>query len=479
MSSPPAATHALPTSFWHTIDGRSHRSEHSAAAINPATETVIADWPVAGLDELGAAVAAAKHAFPAWRATAYAERQRMVAALGDLLSEHRETLIHLLITEQGKPRAAAEWEIDGATYWFKGIAALELPEPHFDMGAGQTATVQHVPIGVVAAIVPWNFPVLLATWKIAPALLAGNTVVLKPSPHTPLTTLHLGVLAQRVLPPGVLNVIALDDSDAPALTEHPDVGMVAFTGSTLTGVKVLRAAAGTVKRVSVELGGNDPAIVLADTDIEAAVPALFWAAFQNSAQFCVATKRLYVQEAIYERFCEALVRFARTVKVGNGMDAGTGLGPLQNRQQFEKVCALIEDSRRAGHRFLLGGEVPGGPGYFVPVTLIDNPPDDARCVVEEAFGPVLPILKYRTVDEAIARANASPYGLAASVWGRDADEALRVARRIDSGVVWINQIHVLAPQVPMAGMKQSGLGVENGQLGLTHYCNLQTVVQRA
>lgn len=464
--------------FSLTIGGRSHQSEILAQAFNPATEELIASYPVATSDLLELAVSAAKRASPSWRAVPFEERQRAVAALGQLVIEHRETLVNLLITEQGKPRAAAEWEIDGAAHWFKGTSELELPHEEFDMGAGQWASARHVPIGVVAAIVPWNFPILLAVWKIAPALLAGNTVVLKPSPHTPLTTLHLGVLAQSVLPPGVLNVIALADELVPTLTEHPDVGMIAFTGSTETGKKVMRAAAGGIKRVSLELGGNDPAIVLQDVDIEAAVPALFWAAFQNSAQFCVATKRLYVHESVYEPFCDALVRYAHSVKVGNGMEPDTGLGPLQNRMQFQKVCDLIEDSRRLGHSFLLGGEVPKQAGYFVPVTIVDNPPDDSRCVVEEAFGPVLPVLKYSTVDEVIQRANASPYGLAASVWGRDAEAALAVGRRIESGVVWINQIHVLGPNVPMSGMKQSGFGVENGVLGLSHYCNLQTIVHK-
>lgn len=479
---PPAAIPvpraALPVRFPLTIGGRAHHSASQAQVCNPATEETIATHPLATPEELDMAVMAAKRASLSWGKTSYADRRQAVAALGHIVNEHRETLVNLLIAEQGKPRADAEWELDGAAQWCLGMSELELPHESFDLGGGQRAFIQHVPIGVVAAIVPWNFPVLLAIWKIVPALLAGNAMVLKPSPHTPLTTLHLGVLAQSVLPPGVLNVIAMSDELAPTLVAHPDVGMIAFTGSTATGKKVMRAAADGIKRVTLELGGNDPAIVLPDVDIEAAVPALFWAAFRNSAQFCLATKRLYVHEAIYDAFCEALVRYAMTVKVGNGMEPDTGLGPLQNRMQFLKVCDLIEDSRKQGHRFLLGGTVPNRTGYFVPVTLIDNPPDNARCVVEEAFGPVLPVLKYSSIDEVVRRANTSDYGLGASVWGRDAKAALVVGQRIESGVVWINQVHVLAPTIPMGGMKQSGLGVENGVPGLTHYCNLQTVVCR-
>lgn len=469
----------LPDTFLLSIDGQGLASRDEFDVIDPATEERVARCPAGDASLLAAAVAAASRAFPAWRSAPWSERSAALKALGQLLQAHRDTLVTLLVREQGKPRLAAEWEIDSSAAWFAGIAEQALEDEERPMLPGVKSILRHVPVGVVAAIVPWNFPILLAVWKIAPALLTGNTMVLKPSPCTPLTTLHFGRLAQSVLPPGVLNVLALPDSLAPQLTEHPDVAMIAFTGSTETGRKIMRSAATSIKRVTLELGGNDPAIVLPDADVEAAAPALFWAAFQNSAQFCVASKRLYVHESIYDRFCKALVAYARTVQVGSGLDPAAGLGPIQNRAQFNKVRDLIDDSRRAGHRFLLGGEVPDGPGYFVPVTLIDNPPDDARCVVEEAFGPVLPVLKYHSIDEVIARANASNYGLAASVWGRDEQAATDVGRRLEAGVLWINCIHLLSPAVPMGGIKQSGLGVENGPEGLAHYCNLQTIVQRA
>lgn len=469
----------LPNTFFLSINGRGHRSETEADVIDPATEQSVARCPMANAEMLSLAVSAASSAFPAWRAKPWVERSTAVQALGTLLRTHRETLVELLVREQGKPRLAAEWEIDSAAHWFASIAGQELKDEQAPVGPGIVGTVRHVPIGVVAAIVPWNFPILLAAWKIAPALLTGNTMVLKPSPYTPLATLHFGLLAQQVLPPGVLNVVALPDTLAPLLPEHPDVGMIAFTGSTETGKKIMRAASGGIKRLALELGGNDPGIVLPDADVEAAAPALFWAAFQNSAQFCVATKRLYVHESIYDRFCEALVSYARTVKVGNGLAPDTGLGPVQNRAQFLKVCDLIDDTRRQGHRFLLGGTVPQQAGYFVPITIVDNPPDDARCVVEEPFGPILPVLKYSTIDEVIQRANASRYGLASSVWGRDEQAAAAVGRRLEAGVVWINCIHLLSPHVPMGGVKESGLGVENGAQGLAHYCNLQTLVQHA
>jgi acyl-CoA reductase-like NAD-dependent aldehyde dehydrogenase len=343
MSQSPAASVApaarpqpgidLPGTFAHTIAGVAHGGGEQVEVINPATEAPAGTCPMANAELLSSAVTAAGDAFPAWRDTPWAERAKAVRALGQVLREHRAVLTELLVREQGKPRLGAEWEIDGAAQWFEGIAALTLPDESTSIAPGLVSTLRHVPIGVVAAIVPWNFPILLAVWKIAPALLAGNTVVLKPSPYTPLTTLHFGALAQQVLPPGVLNVVALPDTLAPVLTEHPDIGMIAFTGSTETGRKIMRSAAQGIKRVALELGGNDPAIVLPDADVQAAAPALFWAAFQNSAQFCVATKRLYVHESIYEAFCEALVAYARTVSVGNGMLPGTGLGPVQNRVQ--------------------------------------------------------------------------------------------------------------------------------------------------
>lgn len=477
-SAPPAAQDtALPSDFFLSIGGRNHPGDTKVDVIDPATEQPAGCSPMANAETLSLAVSAARSAFPLWSAKPWSERSAAVRALGCLLTEHRDTLVELLVREQGKPRMAAQWEIDTAAYWFAGIADQELKDEQAPVLPGVVGTVRHVPIGVVAAIVPWNFPILLAVWKIAPALLTGNTMVLKPSPFTPLSTLHFGLLAQKVLPPGVLNVVALPDGLAPQLTEHPDVGMIAFTGSTETGKKIMRAAAGGIKRVALELGGNDPAIVMPDADVEAAAPALFWAAFQNSAQFCVATKRLYVHESIYDRFCEALVSYARTVKVGSGQAPDSGLGPVQNRAQYLKVCDLIDDSRKQGYRFLLGGAMPQQTGYFVPITIVDNPPDNARCVVEEPFGPILPILKYSTLDEVVMRANASRYGLASSVWGRDEQAAADVGRRLDAGVVWINCIHLLSPTIPMGGVKESGLGVENGAQGLAHYCNLQTLVQ--
>lgn len=461
-----------------TIDGRAATSSSSLEAFNPATEEVIAEVPEASRDQLDAAVAAARRAFPAWAARPESERQALVAKIGDTIQAHAEDLMRLLTLEQGKARAGAEWEIGGSVIWCHEIAKQSLPVHVAEQGEGRTVETRRTPLGVVGAITPWNFPVLLAIWKIAPALAVGNTMVLKPSPYTPLCTLKLGELLREVLPPGVLNVVSGGNELGEWITAHPNINKVSFTGSTATGRKIMQSASTNLKRITLELGGNDPAIVLPDVDVAETAKQLFWAAFQNSAQFCVAAKRLYIHEAIYEELAAALVEFAKTVKVGDGAQQGVDLGPIQNRMQFEKLKALLADAHEQGHSFLLGGEVGEGPGFFIPITIIDNPPEDSRVVAEEAFGPVLPLLKFNDVEEVIRRANATEYGLAASVWSRDTVKARAIAERIEAGTVWVNEIHSFSPHVAFGGHKQSGIGIENALEGLSEYTNAQTIVVR-
>ena len=441
-----------------TIDGERRLSKDTGVVINPATEQEICRYPLGSRDDLDAAVQAATRAFQTWRTTAIEDRQRAVARLGDAIERNFAAFVELLSTEQGKSRAAAEWEIGGSIHWCREVAKQRLDDEVIGTDGDEQIVTRHTPIGVVGGITPWNFPLLLAIWKIAPALVAGNTMVLKPSPYTPLCTLWFGELAQEVLPPGVLNIVPGADDLGRALSEHPDIGKIAFTGSTATGKKVMLSAASNLKRLTLELGGNDPAIVTPDVDPKAMAKDLFWASFANSAQFCVACKRLYVHESIYDAVAAELVAFAKGVKMGTGLEPGVELGPLQNRMQFDKVRDLLADSKAQGHTFLLGGEAGDGPGYFIPVTLIDNPPEDSRCVTEEAFGPVLPLLKWRDIDDVVARANHTSYGLAASVWSRDTEAAQRIAERLETGTVWINQIHAFSPHVAFGGHKQSGRG---------------------
>ncbi len=463
------------TNFQMTIDGDAADAANRFPVLNPATEQAVADAPDCSRDQLDAAVAAARAAYPAWRATPYAERQAALRSIGAIVAENIEELKLLLTAEQGKPHAAALGELQAAAWWIGVVAEQQLPEAVNDDMPGQRSVTRHVPLGVVGAIVPWNFPVLLAIWKIGPALLAGNTMVLKPSPYTPLATLRLGELLRDVLPAGVLNIVSGGDALGPWMSAHPDIDKISFTGSTATGRKVMATAAANLKRLTLELGGNDAAIVLPDAKVAEIAEPLFWAAFTNSGQVCVAAKRVYLHDSIYDELAAAFVDIAAKVAVGDGAAPGTMLGPVQNRAQFERVESIVADSRSAGHRFLTGGAASEGPGYFVPVTLVDNPPEDARVVQEEAFGPVVPLLRYTDVEDAIARANACEYGLGGSVWSSNPDAAAAVAARLETGTVWINSAQGLTPFAAFAGHKQSGIGTENGLEGLLEFTVPQTI----
>lgn len=461
--------------FAATIGGDGATTNARFDVLNPATEELVGQAPDCGSRELDLAVAAARAAFARWRKTPLEERRRLLRECGVRLSDKAEDFARLLTLEQGKPLHDARAELAGAAYWFEAVAGLDLPEVTSEDTAERLSVTRRVPIGVVAAIVPWNYPVLLGIWKIAPALLAGNTIIVKPSPFTPLTTLKLGELLRDLLPAGVLNVISGGDHLGPLITGHPGIDKVSFTGSTATGKRVMASAAASLKRLTLELGGNDPAIVLPDVDVEAVAEKLFWAAFSNSGQICIATKRVYIHRDIYEPMKQAIAAVAARVTVGDGTQQGVQLGPIQNRPQFERVKALIEDSRAAGHDFIIGGEVPDGRGYFIPVTIVDNPPDSSRVVSEEAFGPVLPLLRFDDVEEVVRRANDTPYGLAASIWSGNEGLAAEIAADIEAGTVWINEVQHLTPFAAFAGHKQSGLGVENGVEGLLEYTQAQTI----
>jgi len=466
------------TDFTMTVNGEAVRAASTFDVLNPADETIVAQAPDCSAAQLDDAVAAARAAFPSWSALTVEERRRHLVAMADTLDAYVDPLKRVLTSEQGKTVDEAATEIAGAAHWLRETAKLTLPETVNEDSADRLSITRHVPLGVVGAIVPWNFPLGLAAFKLGPALLAGNTVVLKPSPFTPLTTLKVGELLRDVLPAGVLNVVSGGDELGPLLTAHPDIDKIGFTGSTGTGRKVVASAAASLKRVTLELGGNDPAIVLADVDVATVAPALFWGAFYSSGQVCLAAKRVYVHADVYEPMKRALAALAGTVRVGNGADEGVQLGPVQNRPQYERVLDLIRDAKTRGYDFLTGGLPAEGKGYFVPLTLIDNPPDDARIVVEEQFGPVLPLLKFTDLDDVIARANDSEFGLGASVWSANTDHALDVGRRLQAGTVWINEIQHLTPLATFAGHKQSGLGTESGMEGLLEYTVPQTITVR-
>jgi aldehyde dehydrogenase (NAD+) len=456
------------------LDGGSARFE----VLNPATEQAIGSAPDATPADLDRAIAAARAAFPGWAATPIAERKAALVAMGQAVMANADAFKRLLTAEQGKPHAEAEGEVMGAGYWLMGAASLDLPVTVNEDSDERYSETRHVPLGVVGAIAPWNFPMILAMFKVGPALLAGNCLVLKPSPFTPLATLKFGELVKDMLPPGVLNIVTGGDALGPWMTSHPGFDKISFTGSTATGRRVMESAAPTLKRVTLELGGNDAAIVMPDVDVEKVAEELFWAAFRNNGQICIATKRMYVHKDIYEPLKAALVAYARTVKVGDGSEQGTQIGPINNEAQYRRVLELIADARDKGYKFLVGGETSEVPGYFIPVTILDNPPEDSRIVQEEQFGPVLPLLKFDDLDDVVARANATDYGLGGSVWGQDEDKAFEIAQRIASGTVWVNETQHLSPTAAFGGMKQSGVGVEGGLEGLLEYTNAQTIVRR-
>jgi acyl-CoA reductase-like NAD-dependent aldehyde dehydrogenase len=432
---------------------------------DPATGLPFATAPSCTLDQLDAAFAAAASAHETWRLDDEARVEAMLAA-ADRVEANADELAPLLTAEQGKPLANARGEIGSFVLWLRHYAGLPRPTEVVQDDAAARVEVTRQAIGVVAAIVPWNVPVSLAAWKAAPALRAGNTVVLKPSPFTPLTTLRIAELLADVLPPGAFNVVSGDDRLGAAMTAHPVPGKISFTGSVATGRKVAAAAAAGMKRVTLELGGNDPAILLDDVDVEAVAERLFWGAFANAGQICAAVKRVYVPARIHGEVVDALAGVAASVRVGPGSDPTTQLGPLTTAAQLARVVELVDDARRHGATVAAGGDRPDGPGWFHRPTVLAATDDALRIVAEEQFGPALPVLPYDAVDEAVARANGTDFGLTASVWSSDPERAAAVGDDLECGTLWINTHLALGPEQPFGGVRASGVGAENGAQAL-------------
>ncbi len=456
------------------INGQLVPGASTMDVINPATGEVLAVAPRADAAQLDEAVAAAKAAFPAWAALTMAARREKLFAIADALEARIDEFARLLTAEQGKPFADAMGEVGGSVYMLRALGALDLPHKILREDETQKIVEHRTPLGVVAAITPWNFPLSLLIIKITPALLAGNTVVAKPAPTTPLTSLLLGELVNAILPPGVLNVIADQNDLGKLLTSHKDVAKISFTGSSATGKKVMESAAGTLKRLTLELGGNDVGIVLDDVNVKEVAPKVFAGAMVNSGQVCLALKRLYVPDAMYDEMCDELAVLADAAVVQDGMMQGVQYGPVQNKAQYDKVRALIEDTRAEG-KIIAGGVPHEGPGYFIRPTIVRDIADDARLVREEQFGPVLPVLRYSTLEDVIERANDTTFGLGGSVWTANPERGLEVAMQLDSGVVWVNQHLVVHPDIPAGGSKQSGMGQELGLEGLQEFTQVHVV----
>ncbi len=339
-------------------------------------------------------MAAARRAFPAWRATAVAERRAAIGRMAQILTDNAAALAELLTLEQGKPVGQSRDEISRAATQSIGMADIVIADELLEDNAQRRIELQYFPLGVVGIITPWNAPINLAAGPLVAALYTGNTVVLKPSPYTPLCTLKIAALLRDVFPPGVLNVVAGPDELGEWMTAHPGIDKISFTGSVQTGKQVMASCAGTLKRFTLELGGNDAAIVLDDVDPRAVAPKLFFAAFVNSGQVCMAIKRIYAHESIYEELCAALAEEATKARVGSGLEPGVQLGPIQNKEQYEKVIGILNDTAAQGARILAGGRVPEGPGYFFPPTIVADIDEHSRLVQEEQFGPIVPVLKF-------------------------------------------------------------------------------------
>jgi betaine-aldehyde dehydrogenase len=439
--------------------------------LNPATEEPLAEVESAGVEETDAAVARAKAAFPAWRAVAPGDRARLLRRLAMLVEEHHEELSRIESRNVGKPIAGARGEVGMVAQVFHYYAGAV--DKHFGETipvAGGVDMTFREPLGVVGLIVPWNFPLNIASWKLGPALACGNTVVLKPAELTPLSALRLAELALEAgVPEGVLNVVVGKGSVAGArLIEHPDVAKIGFTGSTEVGQSVMRGAAGTIKRVTLELGGKSANVVFADADLERAAATAPYAVFDNAGQDCCARSRILVEAAAYDRFAELLVDSVRGLRVGDPEDEATEMGPLISAAHRETVASFVEGEP------LYVGDAPDGKGFWYPATLIEARPED-RVAREEVFGPVAALIPFRDEADAVRIANDSLYGLSGSIWTRDGAKALRMARAIDTGVLSINSNSSVRVSTPFGGFKQSGFGRELGMHAMDGYSELKNV----
>lgn len=436
---------------------------------DPATGELIAHAPEHTTADLEAAVQRAVDTKKQWAALTDEDRRDYLLRLADTIEAVAEPLAQLLSREQGKPLNGpnARFEVGACAGWLRATASFDLNEQTLVDDGETHAVLNYRPLGVVGAIGPWNWPMMITIWQIAPALRMGNTVVVKPSEYTPLSVLALVHVLNTVLPDGVLGIVSGDGAVGAALSTHKDIAKIMFTGSTATGRRIIEASAGTVKRLTLELGGNDAGIILDDADPQAIAEDVFWGAFINTGQTCAALKRLYVPDAIYDQVVDALSEVAAAMPMGVGLDEDNVLGPLQNKAQYDIVAGLVEAARDGGARIITGGNPdPNQPGFFYPTTLVADIDPDNPLVTQEQFGPALPIIRYTDLNEAIAHANSLDVGLGASVWSADKSRARAVAARLEAGTVWINKHGAVDPRIPFGGIKGSGYGLEFGVEGL-------------
>jgi acyl-CoA reductase-like NAD-dependent aldehyde dehydrogenase len=474
----------LPDKFQLSFNGKLvDGDDDSFGVINPATGKVMAQCPNASKAQLDEAAQSAKDALPAWRDLGESKRKELLRQVNVKMMENAGLLARVLAMEQGKPLSAgttegqlgAMEEIGGSAFWAGALCdMLSIPEPRVVQDDENVrVTIEQRPVGVVAGICPWNFPVMMAVWKITPACIAGCTIVVKPSPFTPLATLLIGKIYNEVLPAGVVNVLSGGNDLGAWMTGHDAFDKVSFTGSIATGKKIRQVCAGSLKRLTLERGGTDPAIILKGTDAKLIAPKIFGGAFTNSGQVCSAIKRIYVHEDDHDAFVKEFVAIAKEAKLGDAFDKESMYGPLQNKMQFDKVSAYVEDAKAKGAKIEIGGQATG-TGYFYEPTVITGVDESFDIVSEEQFGPAVPIIKYSNVDDAVSRANSTRFGLGGSVWGNDLETANKLAAQLQSGTAWVNQHLVVSPMTPFGGFKESGLGRENGPDGLSNFLEPQT-----
>lgn len=455
--------------YSYIINGVEKTSEVEIEVFNPANAESIGSYYVSSQSDVEAAIQNAKESQKAWSKLSQKERDDYMMAIADVLTKNKTYLAELITKEQGKPLngPGSNFEMDACIGWTQVTATLQLEDEIAFEDDTRKDVIKRIPIGVVAAITPWNWPLMIAIWQIIPSLKMGNTVVVKPSEYTTIASLEMYRLINEVLPKGVINVVTGDGKIGGYLTSHKDISKVMFTGSIATGRKIIESSVNNMARLTLECGGNDAGVVLPKSDFNKIGEGIFWGSFLNMGQTCAALKRLYVHEDDLDSAIEALTQITKNIKMGNGLEDDVLLGPIQNKMQYDKINQLIDASKNNSKAKI---EVPNpqhqNEGLFIPITFVTGVDNGDPIVDEEQFGTVLPIVTYKTIDEAIEKANGLDVGLGASVWGDNNEEINYVADRLEAGTVWINQHGAINPFVPFGGTKQSGYGVEFGIDGL-------------
>ncbi|KAH9907583.1 Aldehyde/histidinol dehydrogenase [Xylariomycetidae sp. FL2044] len=460
--------------FYNIINNETVETSTKRHTICPSNKQPLPfESPLSTKDDVERAVSSAASAYPAWKKLSFDERAGYLNKFADAIEAHKDAFVELLGLEAGKPPQAAGFEMYLVMNLARQIPLLRLKEETPIDDETRRAIVRYVPLGVGVGIIPWNFPLTLGIGKLLLALLAGNTFIWKPSPFSPYSALKLAEIGTKIFPPGVFQALSGEENLGPWLTEHPGVAKVSFTGSIETGKKIMAACATSVKRVTLELGGNDAAVICDDVDIPSVAGKVAFLTFVHCGQICMNIKRIYVHEKIYDEFLATFVEITKSFPTGDHTDPNAFFGPIQNERQYEKLKAFYAQIDKEGWKVAFGSAPQESEGYYMPATVIDNPPETSAIVKTEPFGPIVPLMKWSGEDEVIERVNGTVYGLGASVWSKDVPRAQRIAEQLEAGSIWVNTHFEVEPNVPYGGHKQSGLGMDWGEVGLKGWCNPQ------